>query len=776
LPIGDVAKEERIRRPVVPIIPFHIRRREAVRGRADGVRLFVAFAWLAVAGGCSSTEPAESAPADPPPPNGAASASADAPAGPASASEPLLRGIRILDGDAPGGDRRVSPDGTRILRVQTLGDGGASRILIAGRDGGDERVLVHGAVEAGRPAFHPDGRRVIFSAVTGPSRNRDLFLVNDDGTDLIRLTRDAADDDAPAFAPDGRRLLWTSTRWDGTPRLTAAEFVDDRPPAGRPDIAAEDARRHIARLASDDMEGRLAGSFGGGMAASYVAGAFRRFGLRPAGDGGSFLQGFEFTSEIRMGPGNALTVRAGDAVLEAKPGVDFRPVRYTGNGSVEASAVAVGYGIVLPDEDDYAGCDASGRVAVALDGVPSGWAEKHARPEQRAQASTRRKAAAASEKKASALIVVVANLAKEGERGGGGEPAALPVVRVTRAFWDRVLEKAGKVDVPLRVKLATDMVPVRRWTCNVVGVWPGEGPEAVVVGAHYDHLGYGVPGASLGGINQIHPGADDNASGVAAMLEVAQAVAAAGRPLRRTLVFAAFTGEELGFVGSSWYVERPAVPLDRTAAMINLDMVGRAKTGGLILEGAGTSPLWEPFAERLKAEATLAVTVRKAGFFLSDHSTFYARKIPTLFFFTGLHKDYHRPADTADRVDDGGVAEVARWAREAAERAASAPERPAFVEVKRGEGPHAYLGLLPDFYPDAGGLRLTGVVPGGPAAAAGLVPGDVILRVNRTRVLEPEELMRLLAELKPGEEVELGVLRGGTSMSVKVKLGHRPED
>jgi hypothetical protein len=693
--------------------------------------------------------------------------------------EPFLRDIRPAGADdLPS----AVPAVARAVRFSPGRDGGPPTLVIAGPAGGPDRVVIPVPGANGEPALHPDGRRIAFAADVSRGRNTEVFLVRDDGTDIERLTRYDGFDGAPRFSADGRRLCWMTSRWGGAPLLASAELVvGDGPSPGRPEICAEDARQHVEALAGGDMEGRLAGSFGGQMAASYVAGRFRRAGLVPGGDDGSFFQAIDFVGEVRPGPGNALAVRVGDESIEARLDEDYRPLRITRSGTVEADAVAVGFGIVLPGsvEDDYAGWDVAGRAAVALDGAPDGWGEKH--PDHRPLASVGRKAAAAAEKKASALLVV-GDLRKD-PGGGGGDAALLPVVRVSRSFWDRILEKAGKRDVKIRVTLKTDMVVVRRRTSNVVGIWPGDAAGAVVVGAHYDHLGFGLPGASLAGVtDRIHPGADDNASGVAALLEIAQAVAAEGRPFRRSIVFVAFAGEEIGFLGSGRYVDRPARPMDETAAMINLDMVGRAKTGGLSVQGVGTSPLWEAFARRLQEEAPVKVSIRRSGLSASDHSLFYAKRVPVLFFFTGMHKEYHRPTDTADRVDAEGLAEVARWARAAAELAASTPERPLFVETKppaetsgRG-GKRASLGIFPDFFADADGVRVAGVIPGGPAERAGFKADDVIVRIGDVAIREPDDLLRVLGERKPDEEVEVTVMRQGRTETLRVRLGKPQTD
>ncbi len=705
------------------------------------------------------------------------SSSASDPATPGP--EPFLRRVRPAEGSAGPVPGPAGAAARRLVRLHPAEGGFPSQIRMADGAGGGDGILTRFPGVEGEPVLHPDGRSVVFAARTGLHDNTELFLVHDDGTGLVRLTRHGASDVEPRFDAEGH-LLWTTTRWGVPPRRATADLALTEAPEGQAGICAEDARRHVYALAAEEMEGRLAGTLGDALAESYVAGCFRRFGLQPGGDEGTWFQRVEFTAEMRLGTGNALSVRIGSDLLEARLGEDFQPVRFTKNAEVKAEAVATGFGIVLPDgsEDDYAGWQVGGRVAVALDGSPEGWGKTHRA--HRESAGIRGKAEAAAKKGATALLVIGDIRRDAVGRGGAGETARVPVVRVAKAFWDRVLATAGRRDVPLDVSLRTEVVAERRWTANVVGLWPGETGEAVVIGAHLDHLGFGLPGASLGGVlDRVHPGADDNASGVAGLLEVAQAVAATGRPLRRTVVFVGFAGEELGFLGSSRYVARPAVPIERTAAMVNLDMVGRAGTGGLQLQGTGTSPLWEALETRLREQASVKVSFRRSGLSASDHSPFYAQHVPVLFFFTGLHKEYHRTSDTADRLDAEGLAEVARWACEAVTRAASVPERPVFVETKpppapRG-GKRAVLGIVPDFFSGEPGLRIVSVVPGGPADRAGLRAEDRVVRLGSEPVGEPDDLLRALASHRPDEEVDVEVRRSGEVVTAKVRLGAQGE-
>jgi Iap family predicted aminopeptidase len=642
---------------------------------------------------------------------------------------------------------------------------------------GAERPVLAVPEASGEPVLHPDGRRIVFAANVARGSNTDLFLVQEDGTDLVRLTRHEAFDGAPRFAADGERLVWTTARWGGVLKAISARLAVGDPPDGLPEICAADARRHVETLAGDDMEGRLAGSLGGQMAASYIAGRFRRAGLWPGGDAGSYFQDIEFVRAIRPGPGNALTVRIGDESVEARLDEDFRPLRFTKNGAVEADTVAVGYGLVIPGgaEDDYAGWGATGRVAVALDGAPAGWGEKH--PDHRPAASIARKAVVAAEKQAAALLVV-GDLRKE-IGGGGAATAPLPVVRLSRSFWERILQKAGKRDVTIRVSLRTDMVAVRERTVNVVGMWPGETDETVVVGAHHDHLGYGMPGVSLGGVtDRIHPGADDNASGVAGLLEIAQAVAAEGRRFRRALVFAAFAGEELGFVGSGHYVARPARPLDTTVAMINLDMIGRLRHDLVYLGGIDRLPQLQGWVEERLAEEGLGLSRRFSTADDSDHAPFLHAGIPSFLFFTGLHGDYHKPTDDAQFINLDGMERVLRAAYRVSGDLLRRADRPTLADAQRGGDPSranaAYFGIGVDPSFAGEGVRFAYVAADGPAARAGLEAGDVLLEIDG-RALGPRvRASSVLRDRRPGEIVSAKVRRKGQILQVKVRLSSWP--
>ncbi len=322
---------------------------------------------------------------------------------------------------------------------------------------------------------------------------------------------------------------------------------------------------------------------------------------------------------------------------------------------------------------------------------------------------------------------------------------------------------------------------------NVIGVLPGSDAalagQAVAIGAHFDHLGRGPFGSlSPERAGEIHNGADDNASGVAALVLVAHRLAAGTRP-RRTVVFVAFTGEELGLLGSSFYVRHPAVPLDSTVAMLNMDMVGRLGHDQLIVYGLGTSPQWSDLVADADRSAGLELAYQQAGFGPSDHTSFYGRGVPVLHFFTNLHADYHRPSDDWQKIDFPGITRVAGLVAGIAARVADRPERLAVIEgvgarpeAGEGEGYGAYLGTVPDFTFTERGVRLGGVTGGSPADRAGLRSGDVMIGFSGRDI---EDLYGLTAALRshaPGDTVAITVLRDGTEVRVTAVLGDRSRD
>jgi hypothetical protein len=314
---------------------------------------------------------------------------------------------------------------------------------------------------------------------------------------------------------------------------------------------------------------------------------------------------------------------------------------------------------------------------------------------------------------------------------------------------------------------------------NVVGVLEGEGPlaeETIVIGAHFDHLGYGGAGSAAPGVTEIHNGADDNGSGTAVLIEIAHKLASRTTKLPRRVVFVAFTGEERGLIGSARYVRNPLVPLDKTVAMLNLDMVGRLQDEKLIVHGTGTASEFDALIDRFGKEYGFQITKKPGGFGPSDHSSFYAAKVPVLFFFTGSHKDYHRPTDDVDKLSVGGMRRIGDMVSEIAVVLAQAGERPHYMEVKGGNetlgggGDRPYFGSIPDFSQDEPGYALTGVTKGGPAERGGIKAGDIIVEFGDSKIGNLEDFDSALRKYKAGDKVPVVVKRGAERVKLEITL------
>jgi aminopeptidase YwaD len=335
----------------------------------------------------------------------------------------------------------------------------------------------------------------------------------------------------------------------------------------------------------------------------------------------------------------------------------------------------------------------------------------------------------------------------------------------------------------VRAQVEVNLVRQRGTTTNVIGILPGTDPrlkdEAIVIGAHYDHLGHGGEGSlAPEQVGAIHHGADDNGSGTAAVLGLARAFAAAGGA-PRTLVFIAFSGEELGLLGSAHYVRHPAFPLDKTVLMLNLDMVGRLRDGKLYVGGVDSGSTLRAVAARAARGLPLAPELRGEPFAPSDHTSFYTAGRPVLFLFTGAHADYHRPSDTWDKINGPGLVTVADFAARVVSEVAQDPQAPAYVKfeapaasTRGGYGP--YFGVVPEFGDaERPGVRVGGVRPGSPADKAGVQSGDVLVRFAGIDVKTLQDFTFALRGKRPGDRVEVVILRGGREQRLEALLAER---
>ena len=565
--------------------------------------------------------------------------------------------------------------------------------------------------------------------------------------------------------------------------------------------AQSNTKRHVDALASPRLEGRLAGSNGEKLASDYIVGELNKIGAKPLPGKTDFLVPFEFTAGTRDG---GSTIALGSEQLKA-PSV--RALSFSDNGDVEGAVVFAGYGIVVPEGqgfgyDSYATLDVKDKIVVVLRYFPED-AEPKTKQVLSRYADLRYKAMAARQHGAKAIVVVtgpsspnageLAPMTFDTALAGSG----LVAITVTGDVADRLFTAAGKklgdaqkalddanphaagFALPnTTVRIHTEVVREKRTGHNVLAYLPATTPTTsvpkpwVAIGAHYDHLGHGEAGNTLASkdeINKIHFGADDNASGSAAVLAIGAELSK--QPRRRNLLLGWWSGEELGLLGSNAFAAAPGVALDQIAAYLNFDMVGRMQDNKLTVQAAGTSPAWAKLLEQANIAAGFDLIVQDDPYQPTDVATFNGASVPSLTFFTGTHADYHKPSDTADKIDFEDLDRIVGFAAAIVKRLGDADAPPQFTKVEQqmqGGGGRAgvriFTGTIPDYASDVKGLLLGGVIGGGPAEAAGLQKGDVIVEIAGQTIANIYDYTYALDVLKIGQPAKVIYMRGGKRM------------
>ncbi|MCL4201962.1 MAG: M28 family peptidase [Pirellulaceae bacterium] len=761
--------------------------------------------------------------------------------------------------DAPGydGGPFFSPDGRRICWRRFSIDGAIAEIWTMNVDGSDARQLTRMGAMSWAPFYHPSSEYLIFTTNRHGFANFELYLVDAAAKSTpVRVTYTQGFDGLPAFSPDGKQLTWTSNRtaskqsqlflasWNheearrllglGPAGAATADAAKDAVEAAQiasrqttAQFSPVDIMRHVDYLCRPELEGRLTGTQGEQMATAYVAAYLDYLGLQPAGDDGTFFQSFPFTSGVALGDKNQLHA----ADRQYKLQTDWIPVSFSQTGDIEAGPVVfAGYGIVAPAEeampqyDSFVHLDVQDKWVLAYRFLP-----EQVAPERRQHlsryASLRYKAMVARDKGARGLILVngpnsqarqpLIPLGFDGSLAGTG----VPVISVTNQVaegWLAAADKSlktlqdaldtgepmmGFVVTGVEVSAEIDIEQTKRAGRNVLArLAAGDQPTAqsIVIGAHVDHLGKGPTSSSLARDDErqeIHFGADDNASGVAALLEIAayaSRLKAAGKwPAERDVLFAAWSGEELGLIGSSHFVKNRSTPTSAAhgsasdslyphiPACLNLDMVGRLDKR-LILQGIGSSSAWPGLIERANAPVGLPVTLQEDSYLPTDASSFYVRGVPILSAFTGSHSEYHTPRDTPDTLNYEGTAKIARLMALIARSLATAEQAPDYVAqarpAERGQraGLRAYLGTIPDYAEgDVKGLKLSGVGKDGPAEKAGVRAGDLIVELAGKKIENIYDYTYAIEALKIGVPVKIVVQRGDERITLEVTPGSR---
>jgi Tol biopolymer transport system component len=778
-----------------------------------------------------------------------------------------------------------SPDGTRICWRRFAENGATAEVMTMKIDGSDQQQLTHLEAMSWAPYYHPSGRYLIFATNRHGFANFELYLVDAAGEhEPVRVTHTAGFDGLPVFTPDGKQLSWTSTRtankksqifiadWNHAAALKAlglpAETAESssvqaqtigRAPSRRSSYAPADAVRHVEYLCRPQLAGRLTGTRGEKLATNYAALFFETLGLHPAGDDDGWFQKFDFTSGASAGTENQLLLNGQPQELEK----DWSPLAFSATGTFEeADVVFAGYGIQAPagegfDEyDSFVHLDVKDKWIMSFRFMPEDIPAEHRQYLARFS-SLRFKAMKARDLGARGLILVSGPTSEVRKQliplkfDGSLAGTSLPVLSITDEVAAKLLSSSDRSLKELQTQadngspmmgfllkdstLAAnvDIQQEHREGQNVLGrLQVGDEPshEVVVVGAHIDHLGSGPSAGSLARDDEssgIHFGADDNASGVAAMLQMAEALSTAKDQgqLRghRDVIFAAWSGEELGLLGSSHFVkdletmfaqhaadasgarqtkdnDGPAEDVSAEeeaedanslsgpstgglhmyiAACLNMDMVGRMQER-LVLQGLGSSTEWNRIIEQVNVVAGLPVTMQNDSYIPTDASVFFMHGVPILSAFTGTHSEYHTPRDTPEKLNYEGISEIARFMGAVCRELVSREKMPVYVaqtrpdEGQRRANLRAWMGSIPDYAgSDTKGVLLSGVAKGGPCDKAGVRGGDVIVGLAGKKIENIYDYTYAIEALKIGQTIEIVVLRGSDELKLQVTPGSR---
>ena len=711
-----------------------------------------------------------------------------------------------------------SPDGQRIVFRRFSVDGGTAEIYSMKTDGSDERQLTHMKAMSWAPFYHPSGDYLIFATNKMGYQNFELYIVDVNGRlDPIRVTELEGFDGLPVFTPDGNSLVWTHANDKGEAQLYRAQWNDAlarkalhlEPAAPRvkllsSSINATDARTWVEYLASEQMQGRATGSLQEREYMTTVAKAFADLGLKPVGK--DYLQEYQFTSGVELEEKNHLDFQLSDETEHPAVAGDWIPLSFSKVGHFpSAPLVFVGYGIVAPGDgaqsayDSYAGLDVKDKWVVAFSGMPDDIGNEkrfHLHTYSRLQ----HKAMMARNRGALGLVIVedtmMPSLSMKLAYDGRSEDAGLPVIRFSTKLADKLFSVAStsrkiwtaklahgeianfdfakaslQADIDLRLKTGA--------AHNALGLLQVPGATStVVIGAHGDHLGRGEMGNSLwhGEPHTVHFGADDNASGVAGVMEIAQdlsdKVKKGAVHLKQNVLFAVWTGEEIGILGSTSFANTEKLKI---SSYLNMDMIGRLRDQ-LLIQGVGSAPEWKPLIEKLNAKNPMIIRTQEDPYLPTDSLAFYLKQIPTVSFFTGSHPQYHTPDDKADLLNYPGLERTAEWVERMGIALASSPTsavtyRKIESTQKAGEGRgfRLYLGTIPDYSQEGkNGVVISGTSKDSPAEKAGLKAGDIIVELGGMKIQNLYDYVYCLQALKANARTPMRVLRRGEEKEMEI--------
>ena len=549
----------------------------------------------------------------------------------------------------------------------------------------------------------------------------------------------------------------------------------------------------IEYLASPALEGRGFEGNGNKKAAEYLNKFFEEIKLKKFNN--SYYQDFSAPVALELGKANSLEFTTGNNKISFKPDEEYLPLKFSGNKEAKGDLVFVGYGVSSEKIhfDEYANLDVKNKIVLILRGSPDKYNDTSKFGEF---TSMRYKLNTAKEKGAAGVILVsfeydlMENLPSlELERYSA--QFDIPLICMKLSALKKLGNIFDKIDLAnnkikeflkpnsfaisdLSVNMQTELKQIDKKMPNIVGYLEGneKKEEYIVIGGHFDHLGFGGS-SSLSNEKKAHIGADDNASGTAAMMQLAYRLK--DKKLKRSVIFVGFNGEEIGLLGSSHFVKNPPVPIDNIAAMLNFDMVGRMNEDKLSILGAGTSSIWKKIIEKANSN-NIKITETDDGMGPSDNASFLPKNIPVLFFFTGVHTDYHKPSDSPDKINYDGEGRIIDLAEKIIIETANNEKRPDYVKIESKEskremkGAKVQFGAIPDFGDNSKGFKVSGASPGTPADKAGVKANDIILKFGEKPIKDIYDFMDALQSFNPGDEVKVEILRGTETIVLKAIL------
>jgi Tol biopolymer transport system component len=722
-----------------------------------------------------------------------------------------------------------SADGALITWRRFGADGRVAEVHVMNADGSNQRQVTNLGAMSWAPYFHPSGEYLIFATNLHGHRNFELYMVDTAGTHApVRVTETEGFDGLPVFSPDGTKLSWTSTRHGGPGgQIFFANWNHEAARAAlgigqnsakkvstTPEISAEDLQQHVTYLASDELKGRMTGSEGEALTADHAESVYTRAGLISATSSKGFKQAFNFNRGLSLGQNNAFSIKAANGnTATFAVDRDFRPLAFSKSEAfTDASIVFAGYGINVPAGegheayDSYVHLDVKDKWVMILRYVPENVGVNR-RQYMNRFSEARRKLMIARDLGAKGVIFVsgpnsqvnaeLIPLQNEATLGA----SSIFALSVTDAVAQSLLDSVGKnlkqlqdqldtgaffqgFDLTSSVSGQTEILLEQAQGHNVIGrLVVGSEPsrEAIVIGAHMDHLGE----RQVEGTNEIgiHHGADDNASGTAAVLEIAEKLghlkatnpqALAG--LKRDIIFALWSGEELGLLGSNHFVrdfEATQGPLyPQIAANLNMDMIGRY-TDKLIVQAVASSSVWKDAVQAVSPASGLNIIFQDDPYLPTDSTSFYLKGVPTLNAFTGSHEDYHTPNDTAEKLNYSATNQITNMIYGIAWDISSREKAPEYIKVPEpagsGGGFRVYLGTIPDYSNTTiKGVLLSGVKAESPAEAAGLKAGDIILGLAGSPIENVYDYTYVLSGLRAGESVMIRISRNGEILELPI--------